>query len=1035
MIKLAFWLVEFRLLGPLECVVGGKPVPLGRFQERCLLAVLLAETGHVVSVDRLNELLWDGDPPARARSIVQTHVSRLRARLTAAGGDLSTGVQLSTRGRGYLLSVPDEAVDLHQFRRLIGQARTETDSASCAATLRAALSLWRGPPLADAATGLIKDQICAGLDELRVAATEDWAQIALALGHHRDVVTDLTALTARYPLRERVVGLYMRALYRDGQQARALEVYRETRRRLVDELGIEPAAQLRQLEQDILTHAPSLAASETGTPGARERFGREQPREIASAGRWYGPRSHLTRIIGRDQEMAELIRLLADHRLVTVVGPAGVGKTTLAIHAAERLEGAEAGRHIAVVNLATLRGEADIVLAVGGLLGVTGTDAAEVLAGVERHLARQPHLLLVDNCEHLVGEVAALVRRFLSASPRLVVLATSRQPVGLAEETVWRLEPLRLPADGVVDTEAPAVALFLRRAGEASPSFAPDEAELQAVASVCRRVDGLPLALELAASRLRAIPIGELARQIQDGVSRPGDAIAATIDWSYRLLPPAERRVLARLAVFRESFSETAAERICGDAPLTPGRVGAALSTLVDRSLIQRYEVNGATRYRMLQVIREYAAGRLAELAEPIADRHLAHWLQNAREVVVRPVFEDQLAAWQEYGPDIDNLRTALEHAFATDHAAAVELTALSFDFWLVHDLSLAETDRWIAAASRHLDGCPPRLLCLIRFHAGVLRGTRGDNAGGLRLLRSVVDDMRVHHPAMAHDAEIGAVRFAVRVLDPAALDAAAATYPLVRESTNRYVRLHGVVMATEALVTWGRYAEALALCERDAPVASDLDPHNALRLLAARCLAELGADQVAAAAATDHAIHDILGRPKGIGHLMVPSRAMALYALHTLPPPDAAHEIATLVDVLSERYSPTLAGTYILAVPWAEAERRSGAVDEAARRLAGVFGHGAGVTNYADLLPAVVVAALLAADLGDRAASRKLAASWDVVRRRLGLPAPLGFAAPVADVLGLDPAPPPAPDPSHTWSAEELRDLVTQADTWCSQL
>src|SRR5690606_21736318 len=345
------------------------------------------------------------------------------------------GVRLATTGAGYMIEAPDRVVDMHRFRRLVQEARRADSASARVSMLRDALDLWRGPALAEAATAPIKAQICAGLDEQRVSAQEDYAELRLGLGRHRELVTELTTLVAQHPLRERLVALLMLAQYRSGQQAEALASFRSARRRLIDELGIEPGAELRAVEQAILAHDPGLE------PRLSAMNAVEQPSVETSTTvqrpAWRGPRSRLTHLIGREPEVAGLTRLMSDHRLITVVGAAGVGKTTLALHCAESAA-PELRSDVTVVLLGSLRSWDELVLALGGLLGVKAATVDESLSGVHAVLGGRPHLLLLDNCEHLTQPCARLLRRLLSASAMLRVLATSRQPLGVDEETVYR---------------------------------------------------------------------------------------------------------------------------------------------------------------------------------------------------------------------------------------------------------------------------------------------------------------------------------------------------------------------------------------------------------------------------------------------------------------------------------------------------------------------------------------------------------------------------------------------------------------------
>jgi predicted ATPase/DNA-binding SARP family transcriptional activator len=1022
--------VEFRLLGPVECVVDGSPVALGRPQERCLLAVLLVGLGGVVPVGRLVDLLWDGEAPDRARSIVHTHVSRLRAWLRAAGAQ-QHGVRLVTRGQGYLLEAAPESVDAFRFRRLVEQAHEAGAPALAARFLTEALSLWRGPALADVATRRVREQICAGLDELRMTATEDRIEAELALGRHHAVVTRLTGVAVARPLRERTVGLLMLALYRSGQQARALETYRLARRMLIDELGIEPGHQLRRLEQAILAQDPALDPVRTGEHRPVDGPG---GRIDARPGPWRGPRSHLTSIVGRDQQLAQVARLLGDHRLVTIVGAGGVGKTTLALHAAEAVRNTS----VVVATLATARTEDDVILALAGLLGIDGATVVEARHAVEERLADGPYLLVLDNCEHLVRACAAVVRRLLSASARLVVLATSRQPLELPEETVWRLAPLGLTAEDPAD--APAVALFLRRAGSALAGSPLGERELAAVVRVCRRVDGLPLALELAAGRLTTMRVEHLAEQLERGFgvltpAPPDDphrrTLRATLDWSFRLLTPDEQRLLARLAVFRAGFTTEAAAAVGGAGPIAASEVPRLVALLAERSLVQAYESGCGVRYRLLEVVREYAGEQLDLLDERsgTAGRHLDHWLIHARAVYARPQVDEQLAGWTELADELDNLRAAAEDGYlAGRHVDAVELAILALECLMANN-AYAEQERWMEQMSGYLDRCPPRLRCLVQLHRSGLQTLRDDPVSSLRAAEGAYADLAVHHPLSYLDAQITRIRSKVHLLDPAALEDAVRLHARLRTADDRHIRVHSVAMVTEALVKWGRYDDAGEVCARDAPPRDRLDSGSELRYDSALSAVQLGLGQVAAAAQTAARLRDRLGRP-GYLALNTPAYSFALVALATQPPLAAVQAIAGMIQTLSDRYPSTLSRAYALTLLLAEAQRRAGNATAALRHLVNGLEQARSRTMYAVTVSAAISAAMLAGELGDPAGAARLTESWNRLRVAAGLPAPLGFAEQTAQ-LGLDPGPPDAPDPGYAWEQAPLRNLIADVHAW----
>jgi predicted ATPase/DNA-binding SARP family transcriptional activator len=1019
------------LLGPVECVVAGQSLALGRVQERCVLAVLLLDLGRVVSVGRLVELLWDVEPPASAQSLVHTHVSRLRATLREAGAE-QYGVRLLTRGSGYTIEAPSDAVDVYRFRQLVMDSRQTIDPVARSAGLREALALWRGPAVADATTSRIREQIRAGLDEQRLAALEDRVEADLAVGRHQELVAELTDLVAQYPLRERLVGLLMLALYRSGQQSRALVTYRRTRQLLIDDLGIEPGGDLRRMEQAVLTQDPALDPPTGGGSVPHP------PPPTA----WTGPRSHLTTIVGRQSELATLTALLQSHRLVTVVGVGGVGKTTLALHAAEAVA-PKLPSDVAVAMLASVRDEEEVVFAIGALLGVSGASVAETLDGVERVIRERAHLLVLDNCEHLVTACVRVMRRLLSASPRLMVLATSRVPLGLPEETVWRLEPLQVPPDDSPPAASvPSVALFLRRADESVPGFAPTSEDLSAIGRICRRVDGLPLALELAASRLRALPAHRLADHLERdfGVLSTGaDApspLVATLDWSYRLLGRREQLLFARLSVFRGGFDITAAERVCGAAPLAPDQVLPTVAALVDRSLIQPYNANGVCRYRLLEVVRDYAGARLAELEADgrIEDRHLDHWLDTARAIAQRPRFYEQLRGWIALDDDIDNLRAAAEYGYARRRTAdVVELTTLLFDFWVgSSSYRHAELERWFERAAPYFPDCRPEVRCLAVFHCVCLLGLRDDNIGALKLLRPALPELRTHRYDDYLEARTTEVRMLTRLLDPAALSRGAEVLAMVQAATDPHYQLHGAAMYAEALITWGRYDEAAELCARYPLTDSAASPADVIRFLAMRCLAAIGRGDFVAAAADEALLREQRSKQGNFLHVAASALPRALLALVTEPPARARSVVARIVADLDERYPPTMSWAYSFRILWAEAARRLGHLDQALRVLTDGLDHGVTSSDYTKTMPGVVIAALLATDLGDAAVGEELIRDWDAVRHRLGLPAPLGLAGVVASRLGPDTAVPVRPAAGHQSNDQDLRGLVSRAHEWC---
>jgi DNA-binding SARP family transcriptional activator len=422
--------VEFRVLGPLEVVAGGQPLDLGTPRQRALLGLLLVHAGEVVSYDRLLDDLWDGDPPATARHTLQGYVHRLRRTLGADAW------RLITRPPGYQLKVSAGELDAQRFQDLATAGRralVRDDPQAAADQLAAGLGLWRGPLLADLDEVAVLEPERARLEALRLTALEDRIEADLALGGHGGLVAELEALLADHPYRERLWGQLMLALYRSGRQADALEVYQATRAVLAEELGIDPSPGLQRLQQAILVQDPALEAA---TP-------RQQPRHNLP--------ERLTSLVGRSEELREAAKLVEQHRLVTVTGPGGAGKTSLAVELARRLA-AGYPDGVWLAELAALRDPALLGEVVAVTLGLgeepagPGVAPPAVTERLASFVADKGLLLVLDNCEHLVEACAGLARRLLQAGPAVRVLATSREVLGVPGEVVWPVPPWPSPA-------------------------------------------------------------------------------------------------------------------------------------------------------------------------------------------------------------------------------------------------------------------------------------------------------------------------------------------------------------------------------------------------------------------------------------------------------------------------------------------------------------------------------------------------------------------------------------------------------------
>jgi predicted ATPase/DNA-binding SARP family transcriptional activator len=694
--------VRIGLLGPLQLRDGaGHTVQVGGRQLRVLLILLALDAGRVVPSGTLAEQIWPGEPPGHPGNALQTLVSRLRAELRRAGLD----DVIESHPAGYRLAVPPDAVDAMTFEALAIQGRRALaagDPEQAAQLLRSALLLWRGQPLADAAGYEFADVAAARLTELRASAAADRIEADLALGEGARLVGELRTLLSADPLAERPRALLMRALYAAGRQAEALETYQEARELLADRLGVDPSAQLEQVYLRILRGEEGLAAAARGPvrPGDSS-FYAERP-VVQPSGTSTPPRvrSPLTSFVGRDTEVSQMLKNLVTTRLVTLTGPGGVGKTRLAAEVSGRLPEAAW-----FVELAPVTDPAEVAYAVLDTLGIrgpviarrTGEPGAAPLDRLAAALADRDDVIVLDNCEHVIEAAAALADRVLTACPRIKILATSRQPLRIDGESLCPVLPLPVPPEPL-DTGPRAdrsyesygsVRLLRDRAAAVRPDFELDAANAAAVARICRSLDGMPLAIELAAVWLRTLTPAQLAERLDDrfvlltGGSRTAlprhRTLRAVVDWSWDLLAPAEQVLARRLAVFPAGATLAMAEQVCADELLPSARVLPALSGLVDKSLVTPGESPDVPvpRYRMLETVRAYGLQQLAEAGEQdrVRDALAAYYLNLAETADLRLRAAGQRRWLRELTAEQDNLHAALRWTIASRDAD----TALRF--------------------------------------------------------------------------------------------------------------------------------------------------------------------------------------------------------------------------------------------------------------------------------------------------------------------------------------------------------------------
>ncbi|MEV4755158.1 BTAD domain-containing putative transcriptional regulator [Micromonospora sp. NPDC049559] len=643
--------MRFGVLGPLAVWTDdGTRVPIPEAKVRALLADLLTQPGRPVPADRLIDDLWGTRPPRNPTATLHTRISQLRRALdTAEPGARHLVVR---QPPGYLLAIDPDTVDATRFRALLDQARDTGDPHTRATLLTDALRLWRGPAYADHADHDFARPVAARLDEEHVTAQEHEAQARLDLGEHHLLPGELADLVARHPLCERLHAAHLRALYQAGRQSEALTAYTRLRERLAEELGVDPGPELTALHRAILHQDPALRAVTAPTapphPNPPPTGHAPAPAPAATGGNLPAA---VTPLIGRAEALTRVRDLLTTARLLTLVGPGGVGKTALALAAARDPHPAPTDGTW-LVDLADLdpgTTTADTVAAhIAATLHPTGTDAhppsgagehrphpttggPDPTSGTSGALRRLGHalthrhpLLLLDNCEHVIEPVAAVAEHLLHTAPGLRFLATSQEPLAITAEHLWAVPPLPTPdptaPPPAVDT-VPAVQLFVARATAAAPGFrlGPDTAV--AVATICRRLDGLPLALELAAARVRTLGVTELAARLDDPFAvlttgRRGGPVRqrtlrATLDWSWRLLAPPEQTLLRRLATTGDgrhtlASAEHAAAGEVHDVPHT-------LARLVDRCLVTMTDGPDGPRYRLTETVRAYGRHRLTE--------------------------------------------------------------------------------------------------------------------------------------------------------------------------------------------------------------------------------------------------------------------------------------------------------------------------------------------------------------------------------------------------------------------------------------
>jgi len=814
------------VLGAIEVQVDGATLELGGPVPRRLFTALVAAEGKPVSDDRLIEMGWGADAPAQAVSALRVCISRLRQALGSRARAL-----LERHRTGYVLRLGRESTDVARFSAAVERARalvTQGEAGSAARALTEALALWRGEPFADLGDSNAVRPARARLLELRESAVDERSAAWLAQGDAARAVAELGAAVAASPYRERRWELLSLGLYRCGRQGDALATLRTVRALLADELGVDPGPRLQELEQRILGQDPLLMLtgpdqSPDGTDQPAPLGGTEQPAQPSRSARARGRR--LSTFLGRERELTTIETALRGERLVTLVGPAGVGKTRLMV---EYLAMQPDGDGPWLVRLADVSRPEVLAQAVADAMELAET-AGEPLATLRRALAVRPGLLVLDNCEHLVDSVAELALELLGGCPGLRVLATSREPLTVDGEMCLPIEPLSLrDRDG---SDGPAVALLLDRVAAVRTGWVASAEERTHARQICTALDGLPLALELAAARARTLALGEIAERLDDRFALLGAiprgsltvhaTLRAAIEWSVEQLPDADRALLFRLWPFEGGFTLDAAEAV---RPAETSML-ESVSTLVARSVVIADTSMTPTRYRLLETLRAYCR---EHDPDPAASREAhARW---CRELVARcaPELDRPRTGHvpRMLRRELPNLRAGIAHDLVHDPEAALGTVGPLDRFW-INGGHLDEGRRLIDAALR----AAPHASALDRGRGYLARASLsaltediaqagGQYAEAIRLANTSTDrEHRVFYGRIMFRLALGSIIFK---LADAAKGAAEEALVVGRETGDDWIIASGQAMLGAALVMQKRETEGEALLTEAARLASD---------------------------------------------------------------------------------------------------------------------------------------------------------------------------------------------------------------------
>ncbi len=673
--------VVLRLLGPIEVVVDGAVIDCGGPKQRSLLAYLTLHAGEPVNLDTLVQTVWGDDAPDGAVRSLRTYISNLRRLLGAA-------VELRGERGTYRLDFESAETDIDYFRAAVKEAATVEDPQDRSRILKEAIGLWRGPFLAGIDRSWVQEE-AAILGWEHQGAVAAWAEALIDADDPGPVIPVLERAVANAPLDEHLCGLLMRALYGSGRQADALAVYRRLRDGLARDLGVEPGPELQAFEEQILLHEAATSGSET---------------------RWLLP-SPTTDLVGRDREVEDLLTRIEQVRVLTLTGPGGVGKTRLAIEVGRRIS--ERGdRPVFFADLSTISDESAVDTILASSVRVQPHPNSGPLASLIEYLRPRSALLIVDNCEHVAATTARSLAALARSCPQVTLIATSRAPLHIDGELEWSTPSLAIPKDGDASVEElrrwPAVELLLKRAPSA---FELTDANCADVVDLCRNLDGLPLALELAASRLGSMTPAEVVSSLESRLRIPRadssgesrhETLDATISWSYELLSERPQRLLDRLGVMSGQFLLEDVLSVCTPEPESTELVRGWLSTLVDQSLLMAETSGNRTRYRLLEMIRRFALDRLGGDEPGIRRRHAHHYAALAELEAARLLTREESDAVGELSAAHDNLRSAVGWAIEAGEVDAASRIVASISDWgyFRSHYELSRWARWVWEAA-----------------------------------------------------------------------------------------------------------------------------------------------------------------------------------------------------------------------------------------------------------------------------------------------------------------------------------------------